>query len=284
MGVAVDDILELVHVMTGAPSVIAEEPGHGRCYAGVIREVHGLSRLHSDDAREKRRISLWARSYQLGVDAGVGAGLLCYPSLQAADILLYDADCVPVGADQQQHVEISRDIAGRFNALFGNTFKIPDALIRKSGGRIMGLDDPTAKMSKSLAERQPGHAISLLDPPKQARKAIMRAVTDSRPTIDFAEEAEQDAHPRRRSGSRHRCEQACPSVPSLRATVMIPVAADPAQIREHVAGLTEHGYAHFRSIYSTAQVETTAAAHSHHARSVLAVPQQRAETLAPLPT
>ncbi|MGH3903594.1 MAG: tryptophan--tRNA ligase [Pseudonocardiaceae bacterium] len=120
------------------------------------------------------------------VDAGVGAGLLCYPSLQAADILLYDADCVPVGDDQQQHVEISRDIAGRFNALFGNTFKVPDALIRKSGGRIMGLDDPTAKMSKSLAERQPGHAIALLDPPKQARKAIMRAVTDSRPTIDFA--------------------------------------------------------------------------------------------------
>lgn len=121
------------------------------------------------------------------VDAGVGAGLLCYPSLQAADILLYDADYVPVGEDQQQHVEISRDIAQRFNALFGHTFTAPRALIRQSGGRIMGLDDPTAKMSKSLAERQPGHAIGLLDPPNQARKAIMRAVTDSRPAIDFAE-------------------------------------------------------------------------------------------------
>lgn len=119
------------------------------------------------------------------IDAGVGAGLLCYPSLQAADILLYDADYVPVGEDQQQHVEISRDIAKRFNSLFGNTFKIPDALVRKSGGRIMGLDDPTSKMSKSLAERQPGHAIGLLDPPSQARKAIMRAVTDSRPAVDF---------------------------------------------------------------------------------------------------
>jgi tryptophanyl-tRNA synthetase len=119
------------------------------------------------------------------VDAGVGAGLLCYPALQAADILLYDADYVPVGADQQQHVEMSRDIARRFNALFGNTFKIPDVLIRTSGGRIMGLDDPTAKMSKSLAERQPGHAIALLDPPDQARKAIMRAVTDSQPAVDF---------------------------------------------------------------------------------------------------
>jgi tryptophanyl-tRNA synthetase len=119
------------------------------------------------------------------VDAGVGAGLLCYPALQAADILLYDADYVPVGEDQQQHVEMSRDIARRFNSLFGNTFKIPEALIRASGSRIMGLDDPTAKMSKSLAERQPGHAIGLLDRPGQARKAIMRAVTDSQPAIDF---------------------------------------------------------------------------------------------------
>ena len=121
------------------------------------------------------------------VDAGVGAGLLCYPALQAADILLYSPDYVPVGEDQRQHVEISRDIAKRFNSLFGETFKVPNVLIRKSGGsRIMGLDDPTAKMSKSLAERQPGHALGLLDSPSQARKAIMRAVTDSRPAVDFA--------------------------------------------------------------------------------------------------
>lgn len=120
------------------------------------------------------------------VDAGVGAGLLCYPSLQAADILLYDPDFVPVGEDQKQHVEISRDIAKRFNALFGDTFKIPGTLVRESGGRIMGLDDPAAKMSKSLAERQPGHAVALLDPPDQARKAIMRAVTDSQPAVDVS--------------------------------------------------------------------------------------------------
>ena len=120
------------------------------------------------------------------VNSGVGAGLLCYPSLQAADILLYDADFVPVGEDQKQHVEMSRDIARRFNALFGDTFKVPDALIRESGSRIMGLDDPESKMSKSLAERQPGHAIALLDPPDQARKAIMRAVTDSQPAVDFS--------------------------------------------------------------------------------------------------
>ncbi|HEV2086947.1 MAG TPA: tryptophan--tRNA ligase [Cryptosporangiaceae bacterium] len=122
------------------------------------------------------------------VDAGVGAGLLCYPSLQAGDILLYDADYVPVGEDQKQHVEMSRDIAKRFNAMFGDTFKVPDVLIRESGSRIMGLDDPTAKMSKSLAERQPGHAIGLLDPPDKARKAIMRAVTDSKPTVDFSDD------------------------------------------------------------------------------------------------
>jgi tryptophanyl-tRNA synthetase len=119
------------------------------------------------------------------VDAGVGAGLLCYPALQAADILLYDADYVPVGEDQHQHVEMTRDIARRFNALFGDTFKVPGVLGREAGNRIMGLDDPTAKMSKSLAARQPGHAVALLDPPDQARKAIMRAVTDSQPAVSF---------------------------------------------------------------------------------------------------
>lgn len=122
------------------------------------------------------------------VDSGVGAGLLCYPSLQAADILLYDPDLVPVGEDQKQHVEITRDIAKRFNAMFGETFKVPDVVIRQSGGRIMGLDDPTAKMSKSTAERSPGHAIGLLDPLDKSRKAIMRAVTDSNSGVDFSNE------------------------------------------------------------------------------------------------
>jgi len=122
-----------------------------------------------------------------GSDASkAGAGLLCYPSLQAADILLYDADVVPVGDDQAQHVEMTRSIARRFNSLFGDTFKVPEPLIRKSGSRIMGLDDPTAKMSKSTAEIRSGHAIGLLDSPSVVRKAIMRAVTDARPAIDFA--------------------------------------------------------------------------------------------------
>jgi tryptophanyl-tRNA synthetase len=107
----------------------------------------------------------------------IATGLLDYPVLMTADIVLYDTDLVPVGDDQKQHVELARDVAGRFNHLYGDTLVVPDVVIRKSGARVMGLDDPTAKMSKS----DPGlyHAVRLLDPPDQARKAIMRAVTDA---------------------------------------------------------------------------------------------------------
>jgi tryptophanyl-tRNA synthetase len=111
--------------------------------------------------------------------ASVGTGLLVYPTLQAADILLYDASEVPVGEDQRQHIELTRDIAVRFNNLFGEVFVLPEAVIPKLGARIMGLDDPEAKMSKSLALTRPGHAIGLLDDEKTVKKAIMRAVTDS---------------------------------------------------------------------------------------------------------
>lgn len=107
------------------------------------------------------------------------AGLLIYPALQAADILLYQADHVPVGEDQKQHVELARDIAQRFNYLFGQLFHVPEPLIGTSGARIMGLDDPTVKMSKSLAEVREGHAIGLLDSPEKIRRTVMRAVTDS---------------------------------------------------------------------------------------------------------
>jgi len=109
----------------------------------------------------------------------VGAGLLEYPVLQAADILLYQADLVPVGEDQRQHVELTRDIARRFHNLFGPVFTLPQPLVRPSGARIMGLDDPTVKMSKSLAEERPGHAIALTDSPERIRNAVMGAVTDS---------------------------------------------------------------------------------------------------------
>ena len=107
------------------------------------------------------------------------AGLFTYPVLQAADILLYQPKYVPVGDDQRQHVEITRDIAQRFNHLFGACFAEPEALIPETGARVMGLDDPTEKMSKSIAELRDGHAIRLLDPPEKIRRAIMRAQTDS---------------------------------------------------------------------------------------------------------
>jgi tryptophanyl-tRNA synthetase len=109
----------------------------------------------------------------------VGTGLFTYPALQAADILLYQADYVPVGEDQRQHVELTRDIAARFNHLFGKCFRLPEGLYRTTGARLMGFDDPTAKMSKSLAETRTGHAVNLLDPPNVVKKTIMSAVTDT---------------------------------------------------------------------------------------------------------
>ncbi len=112
----------------------------------------------------------------------VGDGLLQYPVLMAADILLYQASVVPVGDDQSQHLELARDIAQRFNSLYGETFVMPATHLPTVGARIMGLDDPTTKMSKSA----PGanHAIALLDPPAVIRKKIARATTDSNPVVD----------------------------------------------------------------------------------------------------
>jgi len=120
----------------------------------------------------------------------VGTGLLDYPVLMAADILLYHADAVPVGDDQRQHLELTRDIAQRFNHLFGETFTIPEAMIPLSGGRVMGLDDPTNKMSKSETSSE-YHAVYLLDPLDRARKKIMRAVTDSGRDISFNDDPQR---------------------------------------------------------------------------------------------
>ena len=111
------------------------------------------------------------------------AGLLTYPTLMAADILLYDTDFVPVGDDQRQHVELTRDIAQRVNALRGEVFRLPQPLIRGVGARVMGLDDPTAKMSKTTALTKPNHAVLLLDPPDTVRRKIARATTDARPAV-----------------------------------------------------------------------------------------------------
>lgn len=120
----------------------------------------------------------------------VMTGLLTYPVLQAADILLYDAHEVPVGEDQKQHVELTRDIAQRFNHLFGETFVVPKPVIPEVGARIMGLDDPTSKMSKSESDAR-GHAILLTDSDKEIRRSIMRAVTDSGREIVFSDAPEK---------------------------------------------------------------------------------------------
>ena len=109
----------------------------------------------------------------------VGTGLLDYPVLQAADILLYDANLVPVGEDQKQHIELTRNIALRFNNLFGEVFVVPDPAIPVAGARVMGFDEPEVKMSKSIAVARPHHAVALMDTPKKLKKTIMRAVTDS---------------------------------------------------------------------------------------------------------
>jgi tryptophanyl-tRNA synthetase len=112
----------------------------------------------------------------------IGDGLLQYPVLMTADILLYQANIVPVGEDQAQHLELARDIAQRFNSLYGETFAMPATHLPAVGARIMGLDDPTQKMSKSASGS--GHAIALLDEPKVIQKKIARATTDSQPAVD----------------------------------------------------------------------------------------------------
>ncbi len=113
----------------------------------------------------------------------VSGGLFTYPALQASDIILYDTDQVPVGEDQRQHVELTRDLTERFNNRYGETFVVPEAVIPPAGARVMDLQDPTNKMSKS--EDSPQGSISLLDDEKTVEKKIKRAVTDSDGEILF---------------------------------------------------------------------------------------------------
>lgn len=113
----------------------------------------------------------------------INAGLYTYPVLMAADILLYQADLVPVGHDQKQHLEITRDIAERFNSIYGDTFTVPDPFIGKVGARIMDLSDPTKKMSKS----EPNGSISLLEDENAILKKIKKAVTDSLGYVKYEE-------------------------------------------------------------------------------------------------
>jgi tryptophanyl-tRNA synthetase len=112
----------------------------------------------------------------------INAGLFTYPTLMAADILLYQSDLVPIGADQKQHLELTRDLAERFNALYGAVFTVPEAYIPKVGGRVMSLQEPTRKMSKSDPEDT---YIAMLDSPDVIRKKLRRAVTDCDGAVRF---------------------------------------------------------------------------------------------------
>ncbi len=116
----------------------------------------------------------------------INLGLFAYPTLMAADILLYKPDLVPVGDDQKQHLEITRDIATRFNGLYGDVFKIPEAYIAKNGARVRSLQDPTKKMSKS--DENPNAFVAILDKPEDIMRKFKRAVTDSENKICLSED------------------------------------------------------------------------------------------------
>jgi tryptophanyl-tRNA synthetase len=130
---------------------------------------------------EANRMTQFKDKSAKGGAATASVGLLTYPILQAADILLYQANAVPVGEDQRQHLELTRDLAIRFNGRFGDTFTVPEAHIVKGTAKIQDLQDPTAKMSKS----SPSGCINLLDPLKTTEKKIKSAVTDSDSVVAF---------------------------------------------------------------------------------------------------
>jgi tryptophanyl-tRNA synthetase len=132
---------------------------------------------HIATVGELRRMTQFKAKAAQGGEGALPAGYFNYPVLQAADILIYQADRVPVGEDQRQHLELTRDVAERFNARFGQTFVVPEAYIPKVGGRVMDLQRPDQKMSKSIATTN--GRIEVLDPPEAIRKKVRAAVTDS---------------------------------------------------------------------------------------------------------
>lgn len=158
------------------------------------------------------------------------AGLLTYPALMAADILLYQTDLVPVGHDQKQHLELTRDIAARFNRDYGETFRLPEPFIPKVGAKIMALDDPSKKMSKS--DENPGSVINLDDDADSVRRKLKRAVTDSGTEISFDESR--------------------PAITNLLSIYQLLTGKAPADIEAHFAG---KGYAQLKSELAEVTVE-----------------------------
>ncbi|MGD9561298.1 MAG: tryptophan--tRNA ligase [Pyrinomonadaceae bacterium] len=159
-----------------------------------------------------------------------GVGLFTYPVLMAADILLYQADLVPVGQDQKQHLELTRDLAERFNRDFGETFKIPEPYIPKAGASIKSLQDPNKKMSKS--DENPNGSIFLLDNADTIVKKFKRAVTDSGTAIEFDESR--------------------PAITNLLTIYQLLSGKSQEECVEHFAG---KGYGHFKTELADAAIE-----------------------------
>ncbi len=135
---------------------------------------------------ELSRMTQYKMKTQNKDGGAIEAGLFTYPVLMAADILLYQADYVPVGIDQKQHVELTRDLASRFNNLYSDTFKIPEVLLMKAGAKIMDLQEPEKKMSKS--SDNPNSYILIMDKPEDIRRKISRAVTDSIGVVNYSDD------------------------------------------------------------------------------------------------
>ena len=161
----------------------------------------------------------------------ITAGLFTYPSLMAADILLYQADLVPVGGDQKQHVEICRDIATRFNGIYGDVFKLPEPYIPKVGARIMSLTSPDSKMSKS--DKDPNGCVYMLEKPEDILRKFKKAVTDSEACVRY--------DPKEK-----------PGVSNLMQIYSVCTGRDFAAIETEFAG---HGYGDFKAAVGEAVVE-----------------------------
>ena len=175
----------------------------------------------------------------------INGGLFTYPALMAADILLYQADFVPVGDDQKQHVELTRDVAIRFNNVYGETFKVPEAYIPRVGARIMSLQDPTSKMSKS--DKDPNGCVHLLEKPEDIMRKFKRAVTDS----DTSE----------------RCVRFDPeNKPGVSNLLSIIAALTGQGVEETAAELQGQGYGKLKDRVSECVIETLAPLQSEHRR------------------
>lgn len=171
----------------------------------------------------------------------INAGLFTYPTLMAADILLYQTNLVPIGADQKQHLELTRNIAQRFNGIYGDVFTVPEGYFGKVGSRIMSLQDPSRKMSKSDPEET---FISLLDPPDAIRRKVRRAVTDSEADIRFDPV----------------------NKPGVSNLLSIIAALTGQSVEEAAAELQGQGYGKLKDRVSECVIETLAPLQSEHKR------------------